>query len=112
MTPGLRPDIQVLDQNRAIMKLMIVVSTVGLTKKLLRCYVDVQKHLEQLLEYPNQSKSLFMHFSRFELYTLLETKTLKVAGCTEIRNVTVYRPLASIFKPKTIKGSCVWNWNY
>ena len=51
-TPG--PS-KVLDQIRAIMKLMIVVSTVGLTKKLLRCYVDVQKHLKQLLKYPNQS---------------------------------------------------------
>ena len=51
-TPG---HSKVLDQIRAIMKLMIVVSTVGLTKKLLRCYVDVQKHLKQLLKYPNQS---------------------------------------------------------
>ena len=51
-TPG---HSKVLDQIRAIMKLMIVVSTVGLTKKLLKCYVDVQKHLEQLLKYPNQS---------------------------------------------------------
>ena len=51
-TPG---HSKVLDQIRAIIKLMIVVSTVGLTKKLLKCYVDVQKHLEQLLKYPNQS---------------------------------------------------------
>ena len=41
-TPG---HSKVLDQIRAIMKLMIVVNTVGLTKMLLRCYVDVQKHL-------------------------------------------------------------------
>ena len=51
-TPG---HSKVLDQIRAIMKLMIVVSTVGLTTKLLRCYVDLQKHLKQLLKYPNQS---------------------------------------------------------
>ena len=51
-TPG---HSKVFDQIRAIMKLVIVVSTVGLTKKLLKCYVDVQKHLEQLLKYPNQS---------------------------------------------------------
>ena len=49
-TPG---HSKVLEQIRAIMKLMIVVSTEGLTKKLLRCYVNVQKLLIQHLKYPN-----------------------------------------------------------
>ena len=68
-----------LDEIRAIMKIMIVVSKVGLTKKLLRCYVDVQKRLKQLLKYPNQTLSSFMHFLIFELYTLSKMKSLKVA---------------------------------
>ena len=42
-TPG---HSKVLDQIGAIMELMILASRVGLTKKLLRCYVDVQKHLK------------------------------------------------------------------
>ena len=74
-TPG---HSKVLDQIRAIMKLMIVVSTVGLTKKLLRCYVDVQKHLKQLLKDSNQSLCSFIHLLRFELYTLLKMKSLRV----------------------------------
>ena len=69
-TPG---HSKVLDQIRAIMKLMIVVSTVGLTEKLLKRYVDVQKHSKQLLKYSNQS--LFMHFLRFEFCTLLKMKS-------------------------------------
>ena len=64
-TPG---HSKVLDQIGAIMELMILASRVGLTKKLLRCYVDVQKHLKQLLKYP-QSLSSFIHLLRFELYT-------------------------------------------
>ena len=40
------------------MELMIVASRLGLTKKLLRCYVDVQKHLKQLLKDPKSLSSL------------------------------------------------------
>ena len=50
-TPG---HSKVLDQIGAIMELMILASRVGLTKKLLRCYVDVQKHLKQLLKDPKK----------------------------------------------------------
>ena len=47
-----------------------------------------------------------MHFLRFELYTLLETKTLKVAGCTEIRIVssTVYMTCSKHIQTKINKG--------
>ena len=64
-TPG---HSKVLDQIGEIMELMILASRVGLTKKLLRCYVDVQKHLKQLLKDP-KSLSSFMHLLRFELYS-------------------------------------------
>ena len=64
-TPG---HSKVLDQIGAIMELMIVASRVGLTKKLLRCYVDVQKHLKQHLKDPN-SLSSFMPLLIFELFT-------------------------------------------
>ena len=50
-TPGYS---KVLDQIGEIMELMILASRVGLTKKLLRCYVDVQKHLKQLLKDPKK----------------------------------------------------------
>ena len=61
------------------MELMIVASRLGLTKKLLRCYVDVQKHLKQLLKYPNQSQSLCMHFV-LEFYLTLSTPSQEGSG--------------------------------
>ena len=63
---------------------------------------------------PNQSQSLFMHFLSFGLYILLKTKSLKVAwpqkyGLSALESTWL---VAGTFKPKVIKGVCIWNWNY
>ena len=57
-----------LDQIRAIMKIIIVVSTVGLTKKLLKCYVDVQKHEAVQMEIELHICSFQNPFSLFFLF--------------------------------------------
>ena len=66
------------------MKLMIVVSTVGLTKKLLRCYVDVQKHFELTSEI-SKLKLVLIH-ALFENWTLHPIKIEKLKGCMTTEN--------------------------
>ena len=72
-----------LDQIRAIMKLMIVVSTVGLTKKLLRCRcTETFKTTSEI----SKSKLVLLIHARLEIWTLLKTK--RCGMTTEIRIVS------------------------
>ena len=97
-TPG---HSKVLDQIRAIMKLMIVVSTDKKVALMLHRCAETFKITSEI----SKSKLVLIH-ALFEIWTLHPIKNEKLKGCmtTEIRIVSSMWPVASTIKPKSIKG--------